>query len=99
MNKRQIVAQLLVGLGCLNVLAGAGLHLLAGYPRVSAALAASNLTRLLANAMRAVFLMIGFDMDHDRSPHADRCLYSNANSQTPRAVLRTLAAGRRYPSG
>ena len=60
MNKRQIVAQLLVGLGSLNVLVGAGLHLLAGYPRLSAALAASNLSALLANAMRAVFLMIGF---------------------------------------
>ena len=60
MNKRQIVAQLLVGLGSLNVLVGAGLHLLAGYPRLSVALAASNLSALLANAMRAVFLMIGF---------------------------------------
>jgi hypothetical protein len=59
MIKRQIVAQLLVGLGSLNMLAGAGLHLFAGYPRVSAALASSNLNGLLANAMRAVFLMIG----------------------------------------
>lgn len=60
MNKRQIVAQLLVGLGSLNMLVGAGLHLFAGYPRVSAGLAASNLNGLLGNAMRAVFLMIGF---------------------------------------
>lgn len=60
MKKRQIVAQLLIGLGSLNVLVGAGLHLYAGYPRLSAALAASNLSGLLANAMRAVFLMIGF---------------------------------------
>jgi len=60
MKKRQIVAQLLVGLGSLNVLIGAGLHLMGGYPRVSAALAASNLTGILANALRAVFLMIGF---------------------------------------
>jgi hypothetical protein len=60
MNKRPIVSQLLIGLGSLNVLVGAGLHLFAGYPRLSAALAASNLSGLLANAMRAVFLMIGF---------------------------------------
>ena len=60
MNKRQIFAQLLVGLGSLNVLFGAGLHLFAGYPRVVAALAASNLNVLMANAMRAVFVMIGF---------------------------------------
>jgi hypothetical protein len=59
MRKRQIVAQALVGLGSLNVLAGAGLHLFAGYPLVTSALAASSLTALLANAMRAVFLMIG----------------------------------------
>ena len=60
MNKRQIVAQLLVGLGSLNVLVGAGLHLLAGYPLVIAALAASNLNAIMAHAMRAVFLIIGF---------------------------------------
>lgn len=59
MSKRQLVARLLVGLGSLNVLVGAGLHLFAGYPIASAALGASNLSPLLANAMRAVFLMIG----------------------------------------
>ena len=40
------------------VLAGAGLHLGAAYPRVSAALRASNLDGGLVQAMRAVFLMI-----------------------------------------
>jgi glucose-6-phosphate-specific signal transduction histidine kinase len=59
MNKRQIVAQSLVGFGSLIMLVGAGLHLYAGYPLASTALAASNLTLLMANAMRAVFLMIG----------------------------------------
>ena len=59
MNKRQIVAQLLVGLGSLNVLVGAGLHLLGGYPLLSKALAASNLGGILGNAMRAVFLIVG----------------------------------------
>lgn len=59
MDKRRFVARLLVGLGSLNMLAGAGLHLLGGYPRVVAALAASNLNTTLAHAMRAVFLLIG----------------------------------------
>ena len=59
MNKRQTIAQLLVGLGSLNMLVGAGLHLFAGYPRVVAALAASNLSALMADATRSVFLMIG----------------------------------------
>lgn len=58
MSKRQVVAQVLVGLGSLNVLVGAGLHRAGGYPRVVAALAASNLDSMMANAMRAVFLMI-----------------------------------------
>lgn len=60
MNKRPIVAQLLISLGSLNVLVGAGLHWAGGYPRVTAALAASNLDPLMANAMRSVFLMIAF---------------------------------------
>ena len=59
MSKHQFVAKLLVGLGSLNMLVGAGLHLSAGYRLVTAALAASNLALPLANAMRAVFLMIG----------------------------------------
>ena len=59
MGKRQIVARSLVGLGSLNMLLGAGLHLYAGYPLLSAALAASNLTALMANAARTVFLLIG----------------------------------------
>jgi hypothetical protein len=59
MSKRQILSQLLVGLGSLNTLVGAGLHLYAGYPLLSSALVASNLSGLLANATRAVFLTIG----------------------------------------
>lgn len=58
MSKRQVVAQVLVGLGSLIVLVGASLHRAGGYPRVVAALAASNLDSMMANAMRAVFLMI-----------------------------------------
>jgi len=59
MSKRQKVAQLLVGLGSLIMLAGAVLHLVAAYPKVSAALAASNLAAALKDALRAVFFMIG----------------------------------------
>lgn len=59
MSKRLVVGRVLIGLGSLNVLVGAGLHLFAGYPRLSAVLSASNLTPLFANAMRSVFLMVG----------------------------------------
>src|SRR6185312_13683428 len=59
MNKRRRTAQILIGLGCLVVLVGSTLHLIAAYPRVSAALASSNLNEGLRNALRAVFLMIG----------------------------------------
>lgn len=60
MDKRQRTAQLLVGLGCLVLLAGAVLHLIAAYPRLSSALAASNLNADLQGAMRTVFLLIGW---------------------------------------
>lgn len=59
MNKRRIAAQSLIALGSLDILGGAALHLLAAYPRVAAALAASNLNAGMAAAMRAVFVMIG----------------------------------------
>jgi hypothetical protein len=60
MNRRQTVARLLAGLGSLNTLVGAGLHLFAGYPILVAALAASNLNPVFAKAARAVFLLTGF---------------------------------------
>jgi hypothetical protein len=59
MNQHQGTARILIGLGCLVVLVGSILHLIAGYPRVSAALATSNLNEDFRNALRAVFLMIG----------------------------------------
>jgi hypothetical protein len=59
MNKPQRTARVLIGLGCLVLLVGATLHLIAAYPKVSAALASSNLNEALRNALRAVFLMIG----------------------------------------
>jgi len=61
MKGRRKAAQSLVILGCLILAAGAGLHLAAAYPRVSAEVAASNLNAGLQSALRAVFLMIGWD--------------------------------------
>ncbi len=60
MNKRQRAASILVGFGCLLLVAGALLHLILAYPKVSAALMASNLEPDLKGAMRSVFLMIGW---------------------------------------
>ena len=59
MNRRLRTAQSLISLGCLVVLAGSVLHLIVAYPKVSAALAASNLDGGLGNALRSVFFMIG----------------------------------------
>ncbi len=60
MNRRQKTAKVLIGLGCLVLAAGSGLHLIAAYPMVSAAVLASNLEGGLRNALRAVFVIIGF---------------------------------------
>ncbi len=60
MNKRQRTAQSLVVLGSAIVLVASILHMAVAYPKVSAALIASNLDEVLRNALRAVFLMIGF---------------------------------------
>ncbi len=60
MKNRQTVARWLVGLGCLDMLAGSILHLAAGYPMIAAALAASNLEAAMQGAARTVFLLIGF---------------------------------------
>jgi hypothetical protein len=59
MNKRRRIAQVLLVLGSLDVCVGATLHLIAGYPIVTAALGASNMSAQLQGAMRAVFVMIG----------------------------------------
>lgn len=60
MTGRHKTALLLVGFGCIVLLVGAILHLIAAYPRVSAALSASNLNGGLESAIRAVFLMVGW---------------------------------------
>ena len=61
MNGRRKGASLLVGLGCAVLLTAATLHLIAGYPQVSSALRGSNLNMGLQAALRAVFLLIGWD--------------------------------------
>ncbi|HTU35601.1 MAG TPA: hypothetical protein VMF66_17485 [Candidatus Acidoferrum sp.] len=61
MNGRIKVAQWLVGLGCLVLFVGAGLHLAAGYPRISKVLAVTPLDAGFRGALRAVFLVLGWE--------------------------------------
>lgn len=61
MNNRNRAAQILTTLGSIVLFASAALHSLAAYPKVSPALAASNLSAPLQAALRAVFLLVGWD--------------------------------------
>jgi len=61
MNNRNRTARLLVAIGSIVLAAAAALHSLAGYPRVSSALNASNLIAPVPGALRAVFLLVGWD--------------------------------------
>ncbi len=61
MNGRGKVAKFFATLGCLVLLAGAVLHLIAAYPRVSFGLARSNISPGLQSALRTVFLLVGWD--------------------------------------
>lgn len=61
MNNRVKVARSLAGLGCFILLASTALHLAGAYPRISTGLTASNLNAGLQSALRAVFLLIGWD--------------------------------------
>jgi hypothetical protein len=61
MNRRNKVAKILVALGGIVLFAGAVLHCVAAYPDLSAALSASNLRAPLQAALRAVFLLVGWD--------------------------------------
>lgn len=60
MNNRTKIARSLVGLGSIVLFAGALLHLIAGYPLVSAGVLASNLDAALKPALRSVFLIVGW---------------------------------------
>lgn len=61
MNKRNRAAQILVVLGSLVLFASTAVHSLAGYPKLSRALGASNLRIPLQSALRAIFLLVGWD--------------------------------------
>jgi len=61
MSVRRKSASFLVALGCLILLAGAALHLAGAYPQVSRGLAGLSLNARLQSALRAVFLLIGWD--------------------------------------
>lgn len=61
MDKRNRVAKILVALGSLVLFASTAVHSLAAYPKLSRALSASNLSVPLQSALRAVFLLAGWD--------------------------------------
>lgn len=61
MNGRRKAGRVLVAIGSMVLLASAAIHWILGYPSVSAALAASNLSATLQSAMRTVFLLVGWD--------------------------------------
>ncbi|MGH9416682.1 MAG: hypothetical protein ACRD01_08645 [Terriglobales bacterium] len=61
MSLRNGVAKVLVALASLVLLACAGLHLLGAEPRLWTALQSSNLSAPLPSALRAVFVMVGWD--------------------------------------
>ena len=61
MNGRNNAARVLVALAALVLIAGALLHCLAAYPRVSAAVLASNLPVPLQGALRTCFLLVGWN--------------------------------------
>lgn len=58
MGEGRKIAKILIGLGGFVLIAGSILHLIGGYPRAAAALAASNLNRGMKEALGSVFLLI-----------------------------------------
>jgi len=60
-NQRDKFAKILVVLGSIVLFASTAVHSLASYPRLSRALAASNLSVPLQSALRAIFLLAGWD--------------------------------------
>ncbi len=61
MNRRNKAGQILVAIGSIVLFASAAVHCLAAYPKLSQALTASNLSVSLRAALRAVFLLAGWD--------------------------------------
>jgi len=61
MTGRNRVGRILVVLGSIVLFASAAVHWFAAYPGISKALGASNLNAGLPAALRAVFLLVGWD--------------------------------------
>lgn len=61
MSRHNKAGQILVAIGSLVLFASAALHSIMAYPKVSQALTASNLSAPLQAALRAVFLLVGWD--------------------------------------
>jgi len=61
MSGRHKAALFLIVFGCVVLLAGAALHLIAAYPRVVSGATASSLNPGLQSAFRTVFLLVGWD--------------------------------------
>jgi hypothetical protein len=54
------VAKILILAGCAELVVAAGIHWFAAYPRLSSALATSNLSGYLQAALRAVFVLVAW---------------------------------------
>jgi hypothetical protein len=61
MSGRNKAARVLVTLGAILLIGGALLHCGAAYPKISSALRGAHLDATLEGALRAVFLMVGWD--------------------------------------
>lgn len=61
MNRRNKAGRILVAIGSIVLFASAALHSIAADPTVSRALTASNFSAPLQAALRAVFLLVGWD--------------------------------------
>jgi len=61
MNGRAKAGRFLVAVGCFILFAAAAVHCGAAYPKLSIALARSNLDAGVAAALRAIFLVVGWD--------------------------------------
>jgi len=61
MSGRNKAARILVTLGSVVLFASTAFHSLVAYPRLSRALSSSNLNAALQEALRAIFLLAGWD--------------------------------------
>jgi hypothetical protein len=61
MNGRNKAGRIVVAISSIVLFASAAFHSLGAYPKLASALAASNLDPPLKAALRAIFLMVGWD--------------------------------------